>query len=183
MLCIHQKTTREVGYFTSLEIGKRIHCCQWKVLPVSEDMIGRVHQMTELELQPKVADNFKFEWRLDGVEIDDVVDDDDDEVGIEELLQEDERLAPQLVEIDEEENEPDDTEHDGVEVEEINDQSELVEEEGEEEGEENCISVENEETVEEEDGTPENDTEEVESLDILEGDEPEHVNQEKDNDK
>ena len=47
--------------FVSLEKGERIHCYQWEVLPASEDVIERVHQMDELELQPKVADNFKSE--------------------------------------------------------------------------------------------------------------------------
>ena len=47
--------------FVSLKRGERIYCYQWEVLPASEDVIERVHQMDELELQPKVADNFKSE--------------------------------------------------------------------------------------------------------------------------
>ena len=40
---------------------------------MSEDIIDRVHQMAKSELQPKVAENFKFEWRLEGEEIHDMV--------------------------------------------------------------------------------------------------------------
>ena len=67
---------------------------------MSEDVIDRIHQMAKSELQPKVAENFRFEWRLEAEEIRDVVSD-KDEVETEELLCSKERPIPQIMEIDE----------------------------------------------------------------------------------
>ena len=53
----------------SLATGKRINCFIWKTLPVSDDVIDRVHQLALKEDQKFVADKFKFEWRVYGSEI------------------------------------------------------------------------------------------------------------------
>ena len=44
---------------------------------MGNDVIGRVHTVVKVEWQPKIASNFKFEWRLDGEVIDKVKDDEE----------------------------------------------------------------------------------------------------------
>ena len=47
-----------------LATGKHIYCFVWKELPISEDMIDRVHQLALDDEQPLVSTNFKFNWRI-----------------------------------------------------------------------------------------------------------------------
>ena len=42
----------------SLAPGHKLHCYQWDVLPVGEDVINRVHDLAVLEGQPKIDSNF-----------------------------------------------------------------------------------------------------------------------------
>ena len=49
-------------------------------------MISRVHQLAEAESQPRIADNFKFEWRLEGEGINSVHGDNKDKNGTNILL-------------------------------------------------------------------------------------------------
>ena len=62
-------------------------------------MINRVHELAEEEDQQKIASNFKFEWSLEGVLIeDDEGDHDNDDV--EELLAENTTINPPLMDVD-----------------------------------------------------------------------------------
>ena len=89
-------------YFMSLATGQRIHCYEWKILPVSEDVIDRVHELATLEKQPKVDANFKFEWRLDGEEIGDEVNNIKD-IDVEELLENEENNQPMILDVSDDE--------------------------------------------------------------------------------
>ena len=53
----------------SLSVGKGMHCYIWKELPISDDVMDRLHQLAINEEQPLIATNFKFEWRIDSGEI------------------------------------------------------------------------------------------------------------------
>ena len=73
-------------YFVPLSSGRRIHCFVWNVLPVSADVIGRMHELAMIENQRKMSSNFKYEWRLDDVEIESKEEDNDGEIYVIELL-------------------------------------------------------------------------------------------------
>ena len=94
-----------------------------------------------------MAGSFRFEWRLEGEEIRDVVSD-KDEVETEELLRSKERPIPQIMEIDEEDNVTIDEESDELGDVEINDPTETVEEEEEDMiNEEDNASIEHNEEI------------------------------------
>ena len=50
----------------TLATGKQINYYKWDLLPVREDILGRINEMAILESQIKIYENFKFEWRLEG---------------------------------------------------------------------------------------------------------------------
>ena len=54
--------------FMSLLTGKCIHRYQWDIIPITEDIVARVEDLTLLEGQPIIATNFTYEWR-EGVPI------------------------------------------------------------------------------------------------------------------
>ena len=45
--------------FMSLATGRELHCYQWDILPVGEDVINRVHALTLTECEPKILKKFK----------------------------------------------------------------------------------------------------------------------------
>ena len=53
----------------SLETRKKIHGKTWNVLPIADEVIERVHEKALGEGQSLIADNIKYEWRLDGEQL------------------------------------------------------------------------------------------------------------------
>lgn len=69
-IALHPSGNEQGGWiFMSLSTGKKIHGRTWDVLLIGEDIINRVHAIARDENQPMIADNFVFEWRLEGEEI------------------------------------------------------------------------------------------------------------------
>ena len=68
----------------SLVTGKPIHRYQWKVLPISLDVLARVNQLALTEGQPLIATNFKYEWRPGKIVIDEEDELEDEETAIQE---------------------------------------------------------------------------------------------------
>ena len=88
----------------SLATGKRIHYHQWEVCNVSDDVIARVHQLALAEKQPLITDNFMFEWRVEGEEIEYAAENEEED-NIDELLHVEERSAPSLLSIEDSDDE------------------------------------------------------------------------------
>ena len=107
--------------FISLATGKLIHCCIWKELPISDDVIDRVKQLVVDEGHYLVTTSFKFEWIIAGEDTrsDKYFNDDAD---IKDLIRINERTGPTLLEVDETEDEPED---EGIQCQEDNNQSEI----------------------------------------------------------
>ena len=123
----------------SLATGQRLHCYEWKTLPVSEDVIDRVHELATRENQPKVDANFKFEWRLDGEEIGDEVNNTED-MDVEELVESEDNNQPIILDISDDEEDVesvDDGEEDEHCSDEEHDESYVDDAEGE--GEEGIV--------------------------------------------
>ena len=51
---------QESWYFMSLSSGERLHRYQWHVLPISTEVIHRVHEIAIKEGQPIIKGNFEF---------------------------------------------------------------------------------------------------------------------------
>ena len=66
---------------------------------MGKEVINRVHKLAEEEDQPKIASNFKFEWRLEGALIEDDEESDKNE-NIEELSIAGAAINPTLMDID-----------------------------------------------------------------------------------
>ncbi len=49
-------------YFMSLSTGRKLHKYSWTKLPISTDVIDRVHHFAEKEGQPLISSVFKYEW-------------------------------------------------------------------------------------------------------------------------
>ena len=96
----------------SLSTGKKIHGRTWDVLLIGEDIINRVHAIARDENQPMIADNFVFEWRLEGEEIMEQENENDEE-DVSELLTNNRREVPKF------ENEGDDINSDENEFNEL----------------------------------------------------------------
>ena len=63
--CIALNPSNEWGgyYFMSLYTGKRIHSYAWTVLPITDDVVARVHELASLEKQPLIKKGQPFfEW-------------------------------------------------------------------------------------------------------------------------
>ena len=85
-IALHPSGNEQGGWmFISLASGKRIHGRTWDEIPISEDMIDRVHAIAKEEGQPLISDNFVFELQLDGEEMLGY-DEDNIEEKVEELL-------------------------------------------------------------------------------------------------
>ena len=63
-------------YFMSLASGERLYRYQWHVLPISTEMINRVHEIAIKERQPVIKGNFGFHNVKD--HRDDITDNDND---------------------------------------------------------------------------------------------------------
>ena len=78
----------------SLFTVKKIHGRTWDVLPIGEEVINRVHAIARDENQPLIADNFVYEWKLEGEEIvEQENENENDEEDVSELLISDRREA------------------------------------------------------------------------------------------
>ena len=50
----------------SLATGEEIHGYTWNVLPMTDDVIKRVHELVIEDGQPLITENFTYEWILEG---------------------------------------------------------------------------------------------------------------------
>ena len=58
----------------SLLSGERLHAYSWEEIPISEEVIDRVHHLAKLEKQPSLVNGeLIFEWDI-GVPVQDNVD-------------------------------------------------------------------------------------------------------------
>ena len=74
----------------SLNTGRQIHSYQWTELPITEQVINRVHFMAKKQNQPRSVDQTPhFEWRPDSPIMEEVnmqdgdVEDDNEAYGVE----------------------------------------------------------------------------------------------------
>ena len=88
----------------SLVTGKSIHQYQWKILPISLDVLERVNQIALTEGQPLVVTNFKYEWRPGKIVIgeDDKLEDEEilDQIDNETRIAAGQGAPPRIYEID-----------------------------------------------------------------------------------
>ena len=96
----------------SLASGKKIHGRTWDEIPISDDVIARVHAIAEEVDQPLITNNFVFEWKLDGEEVLGYKEGNDEEE-TEELLRNDNRETPIMLNNDGESETSSDTDKDG----------------------------------------------------------------------
>lgn len=77
--CIALKPSNKWGgcYMMSILTGKRIHAYKWTELPISNEVIDKVHELATEENQPELIDKIPlFEWEI-GVLISDEADEEE----------------------------------------------------------------------------------------------------------